>query len=192
MVKRLNLKKIGRHMRNIIKFICFIFLSIQLGAQEQSFTMEVSTDSVLIGNYIVVSYVLVNMDGDFEGPSFEGFNIVSGPNTSSSMSSINGDVRKQMTYSYYVEPMEQGTVSIDPAYLVSDDHTHETSPKAIHVHPNPEGIIERPSLSRQFNFNFGDKGDFPFDFDFGEFGFPSEEKIEEDSDKKPKVKVRKI
>jgi len=179
-------------MRIIIKSICCFFILCQLSAQEQSFSMELSTDTVLIGNYIEVSYVLINIDGEFEGPDFEGFNIIGGPNTSSSMSSINGDVRKQKTYSYYIEPIEEGMINIGPAYLESEEQTLETSPKKLYVKPNPEGIIERPSANRQFNFNFGDMEDLPFEFDWGKFGFPSEEKITEDSVTKSKVKVRKI
>ncbi len=153
-------------------------------SQQQSFTIEVSTDSVLIGNYIEVKYVLVNLDGEFEAPSFEGVQIVGGPNHSSSMSSINGDVRKQSAYSYYIEPLEEGEFYIDPAFVQTEERNWESDPIKITVLPNPDGIIERPSMSQHFQFEFGDM--------FGDNPFFRDRKEQQPTKKKAKAKVRKI
>ena len=171
-------------MKQII-FICIGILAWSIShGQEQRFATEVSADSVLIGNYIEVKYVLVNLDGKFEAPSFDGVQIVGGPNHSSSMSSINGDVRKQSSYSYFIEPLEEGEFYIDPAFVQTDDKNWESEAIKIIVLPNPEGIIEKPSLSQGFHFEFGDMfGDNPF------FKNPKEK---EPTKKKSKAKVRKI
>jgi len=147
--------------------------------------MEVSSDSVLIGNYIEVKFVLVNIDSKFEAPSFEGFQIVGGPNHASSMSSINGDVRKQATYSYFVEPLTEGEHFIDPVSVEVGDNTLESEPMKITVHPNPEGIIQRPSLTQEFHFDFdGFFGNDPF--------LKKKNKEQKEQEKKSKVKKRKI
>jgi len=160
-------------------------MSFPTSGQVQEFSVELSSDSVLLGNYIEVSFVSLNIDGDFTPPEFSGMRIVGGPNQSSSMSSINGDVKKQMTYSYYVEPIDVGEYFIAPAILESKSKVWETKPIKIYVKDNPEGIIEKPSFSRQFNFEFGDI--------FGSDLFKDEESLKkENQPAKSKVKRRKI
>lgn len=154
-------------------------------SQEQTFTVELSSDSVLLGNYIEVSFVCLNIDGNFSAPSFEGMQIVGGPNQSSSMSSINGNVKKQMTYSYYIEPQELGEYYIAPATIETKSNAWETEPIKVIVKENPEGIIEKPSYSKQFNFEFGDI--------FGSDPFGREELLKKkEKQSKSKVKRRKI
>ena len=167
----------------ILLFFGIVYWTTAVG-QIQSFTTEVSTDTVLIGNYIEVKFVLVNIDGKFEAPSFEGMQVVGGPNHSSSMSSINGDVRKQSSYSYYVEPLTEGEYYIDPVYMETEERTWESEPIKIIVIANPEGIIKKPSSTNSFQFEFGDI--------FGDNPFFDRKESDEDPKKKSKVKVRKI
>lgn len=179
------------NLKYLITLFLTAYIALALQAQESSFSVDISSDSILLGNYIEVIYTVVNIDGEFEGPSINEFKIVGGPNTSSSMSSINGDVRKQMSYSYYLEPMDVGQYTIPPAYMASGNKNWETEPKTVQVYPNPEGIIDRPMSHRQeFNFNFHDffGGDSPFGQDSP---FGTDEK-EETKSKKKKAKRRKI
>ncbi len=173
-------------------FVIMILMSISGMAQESSFTVEISSDSLLLGNYIELSFTAVNVEGEFEEPDLSAFNLIGGPNTSSSMSSINGDVRRQITYSYYIEPLEIGSYTIPPAYLSLGEESMETAPQSIQVYPNPDGIIERPSVQRQeFNFNFNDffGGRSPFDM---ESPFDQSEDHPADKPVKKKAKRRKI
>lgn len=127
----------------------------------QEFTLTVSSDSVLVGNYIEVGFVLENLDGEFEAPDFENMKIVGGPNTSSSVQIINGDKSSKTTYSYYIEPLDVGMYTIPPGYVVTPEETYETLPTVINVFPNPEGIITKPaSGTEDFFFQFGDISPF--------------------------------
>ena len=101
------------------------------------------------------------------------------------MSSINGDVRKQMTYSYFVEPLEEGEFFIDPVILKHGENVMESPIMKISVHPNPEGIIQRPSLTQEFHFDFDDFfGNDPF--------FRQDSEEQKQPAKKSKIKRRKI
>ncbi len=125
----------------------------------QTFTINVSSDSVLIGNYIKVAFEIENLDGKFEAPFFDGMTIISGPNVSSSMQIINGSKTSRQTYTYLVKPEDIGVYTITPAYCVTADKTYETLPTIISVNPNPDNIIEQPESQRSnFFFNF----DSPF------------------------------
>ena len=90
---------------------------------------------------------------NFEAPVFQNFNIVSGPNQSSSISIINGETTQSQSYTYYIEPKEEGLFFIEPASVELDGEARETEPISIMVLPNPEGIIQKPDerKSRMFD-----------------------------------------
>ena len=91
-------------MKKIFLLINFVTLSFIGWSQETSFTVSVWPDTLLLGNQLEVSFKLENGNSqDFTPPAFEGFNIVAGPNTSSSMMMSNGAVSQSITYSYYLE-----------------------------------------------------------------------------------------
>ena len=159
-------------MKSIILFSISLFIGISLLAQEgATFKVEVSTDSVLLGNYIEVTFTLENANmEDFQAPTFEGFQIISGPNQSSSFSMVNGKVSQQASYSYYLEPKDIGNYYIPPASVSTGEQVLETMPIEIMVVPNPDGIIQQPKSKRNsFGNDFFDRNDL-FSRDF--FGTP--------------------
>jgi len=132
-----------------------------LRSQSQSLSVTVSSDSVLLGNYIKLEFKVENIDGQFEAPDLSTLEIISGPNTSSSIQIINGDKSSHTTYSYFVKPMELGTHIIAPAYLVAEEQTFETSPIEINIYPNPENLIMEPeSQDNDSFFDLQDWGSF--------------------------------
>ncbi|MFT6334020.1 MAG: hypothetical protein ACJATI_000752 [Halioglobus sp.] len=121
----------------------------------QEFNVQVTSDTILAGNILNITFTANNIAGQFEGPDMQGLNVISGPNTSTSMSMINGDVTQTATYSYGVLCENIGDITILPAYFNTERETLETEPFSILVLPNPEGIIEQPpSNSGFFEFNF--------------------------------------
>lgn len=143
----------------ILLFILCTYFSFSISAQEPTFSLNVSTDSILMGNYLIATFSIENGDAkNFEAPNFEDFNIVGGPNQSSSISIVNGVSSQSLSYSYYLEPKEEGIFYIEPASVEIDGNFLETSPYEIRVAPNPEGIIQRPEQqkSRTFDSFFGD------------------------------------
>lgn len=165
--------------------ILFIALISILGlystnAQDVKFTVEVSTDSILFGNYLQVSFSIENGNAkNFVAPDFQGFNIVGGPNQSSSMSMINGVTSQSMSYSYYLEPQEEGQLFIEPANVEIDGNILETEPVEIKIVPNPEGIIQKPNRQRSQSFD-------------SFFGNPFLPKQEQKKKPKKKRKIYKI
>ena len=125
-------------------FFVFLFSAGQVRAQSASFTVEVSTDTLLMGNLLEVRYSVENAKGDFESPDFEGFDLVSGPNVSSRFSMINGKTSQQASYTYYLSPVSTGVIEIAPARITSDGMTMETTTVQIVVLENPGGEVQRP------------------------------------------------
>lgn len=132
-----------------------MLLSEAIYSQDEGFYLQLNSDTILAGNVLEVAFIANNVAGQFEGPDMEGINVVSGPNTSTSMSMINGSVSQYASYSYGIYLEDIGEIIIPPAYLVTKEGTLETEPTSIIVLPNPEGIIEQPpSQSGIYQFSF--------------------------------------
>ena len=160
-------------MKKIVYALTLLFLgsTYSVQAQDFSFSVELSSDTVLVGNYIELSYKLENAKGKIVPPNFKGFAIISGPNISSSISIINGDMSSSESYSYYLEPEDVGVYEIDPAYVEIEGESYESRPLEIIVLPNPDGIKTTPNnKSYKDSFSFG----------------------KSKADKKPKKKKRKL
>lgn len=144
-------------MKTLMSLI-FSFVFINLNAQ--TFSAEVSSDSILIGNYITIKFSCDEVKGEFEAPNFEDINIVSGPNVSMSTQIINGEYSGKKEITYHIRPTREGQITIPPAFYILDETTLETAPLVLNIYPNPDGIIQEPE-NRSNNFFF-ESFDFPF------------------------------
>lgn len=130
-----------------------VFFTTLLAQKTPTFTIEVSTDSILLGNVFKVKFTLENAQGvDFAPPTFTGFNVVGGPSMSSSMSIVNGKVTQQASYTYYLEPKDIGNYYIEPASITVDGAVLETEPLQVLVVPNPDGVQQQVE-PQEFNFH---------------------------------------
>lgn len=168
-------------MKQIIVVIFTLMLASGVSsAQEEGFSVKVNKDTILAGNVLDVSFIANNVAGQFEAPDLGDLNVVSGPNTSTSMSMINGSVTQHASYSYRIFLEDIGEVIIPPAYLNTKEGTLETEPLSIIILPNPAGIIdENPSQSGFYQFSFPSKS-------------PSKKKPKSEGKKKKKRKLKKI
>ncbi len=167
--------------------VCLCLASSLTAQKDIRFSLSVSSDSILFGNYFELTYTLENAEmANFNPPDFDGFEVVGGPNTSSSMSMINGDVTRSTSYSYYLRPIEEGNYMLPVASVETEEGTLESEALSIQVVPNPDGIIQRPK--REQHDLFFDTN--PFDHPF--FRSPFEEQPVPETKPAPKKKKRKI
>lgn len=139
-------------MKKFFVLLIGILFTTLVNGQETIFKVEVSTDSILLGNYMEVRFVIENGAGDFEAPDFDGFDILVGPNTSSSFSMINGKVTQKASYTYMIRPIREGILYVEPAFFTSGETVLETEPIEIMVYPNPGGLEEnKPFLQERSN-----------------------------------------
>ncbi len=136
-------------MKSLIMSLLLVFFGAGLQSSEVSFKVEVSTDTVLLGNYFEVKFTIENAQPNFSPPEFTDFDIVGGPNQASSFSMINGQVSRSASFTYFLKPREEGVYYIDAAAIEVDGKLIETPPVEIFVLPNPDGIIENPHQLRQ-------------------------------------------
>jgi hypothetical protein len=150
------------------KVPCLILWAILLpflasGQREPAFTVEVSTDSVLLGNMVKVTFKLENVPGaKFEAPEFTDFRLLAGPNMNSSFSMVNGISTQSVSYTFYLEPTEIGVFYIPPAFVETQGKVLETAPLPIKVAPNPDNIRQKIV-----------EDDARIRFQWDNFGFPA-------------------
>lgn len=116
--------------------LVLIALCFSAGAQDIRFIAS-ADDVVETGTRFYLKYNL-NAEGEnFRGPSIKGFNVLSGPqsSTSSSIQIINGQVSKSIdvTYTYILEATTEGTYTIPPASVEVDGKTFKSNSLTIQV-----------------------------------------------------------
>ena len=160
--------------------MCFMifFGLVSSFAIGQDFSLSLSKDTILEGNTIKITFVANNIEGQFEAPDLSGLKVVSGPNTSVSMTSINGETNRNATYTYLVMCDQIGEYTVLSAYYDTENGALETEPTSFLVVPNPEGIIENPPHGTNF-----------FQFEFPQLnGAPKKEENKKTKKKKRKLK----
>ena len=156
------MKKVGFAL-----IISFLLLHIAHGQKPVRFVAETSTDSVLLGHYFELSFLVENENArNFSLPELDpALEVLSGPNTSSSFSMMNGESSQKVRYSLVIRPAQEGTFTIPSASAEVGGKKIETVPIQIYVGPNPDGLPQ-PQPNKQadlFRMDFGDffGRDFP-------------------------------
>ncbi len=120
-------------MGRILLFIVLLsntFLS--LGAAV-NFTAKVSHETVEEGQRIQITFTVNSGAGNFTPPSFPGFQLLSGPNQSSSVQIINGKRSRNTSISYILQATELGSHKIGEASIKVDGKTYKTKPLTVKV-----------------------------------------------------------
>ena len=98
--------------------IFVLFSIIQLHAQK-SITVEVSSDSVEVGDIIELKYSLQNIEEKFSLPDLSDFEVISGPSVATSMSIINGVKSQKASYTLYIQFENEGNFTI-PGFEINE------------------------------------------------------------------------
>ncbi|WP_442587381.1 BatD family protein [Pedobacter sp. AW31-3R] len=113
--------------------IACLLLCANLAFAQVKLTASASRTQVGTGETFEVSFSLNGNGSRFAAPDFSDFQVLSGPNVSSSYSSVNGRTSVSNTYSYYLTTVKEGTYTIGPASITVDDKRLSTAPITIKV-----------------------------------------------------------
>ncbi|SDT59846.1 Oxygen tolerance [Mucilaginibacter mallensis] len=113
--------------------LSFLLLWTTLLFADPKFTAIASKSEVAVGEQFEVDFSLDGGGEHFIPPDFRGFQVLSGPNPSTSMTSINGVTTYNTTYGYIVTATKEGTLTIDAAAIISAGHTLTTNSLKIKV-----------------------------------------------------------
>lgn len=137
------------------KILLFLFLFVRL-VYSQTFTASVNNTTVAEGEPFEVSFTFqgkdINALGSFTPPNFGGLKILSGPNQSTSMQIINGNVSATKSYSFVVIASSVGKFSIGAASIEFKGDKLKTEPIQITVvkgNPKPKEDKKQGEVNTQ-------------------------------------------
>jgi acetaldehyde dehydrogenase (acetylating) len=105
----------------------FIMFAIAIYAQPMV-KVDVSSDTVAIGETVEVTYTIENGEGKFIMPDMNELPVISGPNSSSSYMYQNGKMSSTQSYSFTLLAMEAGK-------LVVPGTTYQTGKDKVSIQP---------------------------------------------------------
>ncbi len=112
--------------------VLFIFQGGQVFAQAK-FSMS-APKSVPVNQNFQLNVTLENANGsNLRLPNTNDFQVLSGPNTSSSMQWVNGTVSQAVTYSYILKPKQEGTFKLGKASITVSGVNMESNELTIEV-----------------------------------------------------------
>ena len=127
----------GKMKRIMIALCAIALMSAVACAQNAQFQAGVDRTQVGSGEQFTLQFTLTNAGTgggkNLQLPDLSKFNIMSGPNQSSSMQIINGAVSSSVTYSYVLQPKEVGKFTIGSASIEAGGGTLNSAPVAIEV-----------------------------------------------------------
>ncbi|MDB5016823.1 MAG: protein BatD [Mucilaginibacter sp.] len=110
------------------------------------FTASASKTEVGTGEQFEITF-LVNANADgFTPPTFGSFQVLSGPNVSTSMESINGNSSVSNSYSFILMAVKEGEFTIGPATIVVNGRRFTANPikiKVVKGRPVPQNAAGR-------------------------------------------------
>jgi len=114
-------------MKYFLYFISFLLLPCVTTAQGFKFTASVSKGTVQVGEQFTITYSANGSISNFRPPKFNGFKILSGPNSSTSMNYVNGKMSRRESYSYVLAPLKIGTFSFPAASIKSGGNIYKSN-----------------------------------------------------------------
>ena len=132
-----------------------IFASnMTVGQQECHIHTLINKDTIEMSEGIEITFKVDGLRGTLQSPKFQDFDVVIGPNISSSMRVMNGKVDQKLTHSYLLKPRRTGKLEIPKAKFISDEVTCHSEPVFIEVRGKDGVVVEentRPNDSLDRN-----------------------------------------
>ncbi len=141
-------------LKHVVKLttLVFLFFTTVMYGQQGSLSVKINKDTIAVDEVVTIEFMLDNLSGNFRAPDFMGFQVVSGPNTSSSFRMINGEVSQKKSYSYALVPLQEGSLSISPASVENNGNVISTEEIEIFV-SKKFGSKKSSSMDRTFIYD---------------------------------------
>ncbi len=123
-------------MKNILIFLAIFIAAISFTAEAQSvLKASVDKDQVAFGDYFQLTFTFEGSQGgkNFRPPAFNNFMVLSGPSQSTRMQIINGAVSSSISYSYILQPRDEGKFTIGSASIEAEGKRYQSQPITIDV-----------------------------------------------------------
>jgi hypothetical protein len=114
--------------------LLLVLFTIKASSQVK-FYAEIPERTIGKSDYLQLSFTVENANkvDEITPPSFKNFQLVSGPSQQSSMSNINGVVKRTISLVYVLKPLRTGSFTIGPATASADGHELRSEPISVSV-----------------------------------------------------------
>lgn len=133
-----------------------LLMSAQLFAQ--TFTASLNKNNIAVGDMFQITFTVENGNmSDFKAPDFSDFNLRGGPNQSTNMQLVNGQMSRSVSYSYYLQAKKEGSFTIGSARAKVSGKSMESNPVKVAVvksgSNNQNGQSQERSIEQQISDN---------------------------------------
>lgn len=126
-------KKENRKLSKLWQTMLLLLLCIPIHFLGQTFTAALNRKTVPVGDVFQISFTINTNASNFKAPDFRDFDVYSGPNQSSQMSVINGQMSQSISLSYYLAAKKEGKFTIGSASITAGGKTLQSNPVTIEV-----------------------------------------------------------
>jgi len=135
----------------IVIFVGLLLSTCLLAQQEVKFSVTVGGKTVSLYETLEIRFQVQGaMLKEFKLPEFRGFEVVGGPQQSTSFQYVNGQMSQQASHSYRLRAIKEGTMIIEPASIVVDGKELKTEELRIEV--VKDGKIKPPPIKDNSQF----------------------------------------
>jgi len=132
-------------MKKIFGILSILMFGSTLLFAQAKFTASASKSTVGVGEQFEVDFSMNASGSRFTPPNFNNFQVLSGPNMASDITSVNGSTNLSITYSYIVAALKEGSFTIDEAAIVINSHTMLTHALKITVKGQAPAAAKQPA-----------------------------------------------
>lgn len=122
---RNKISKVKKAMALMLFVFSFAFL------QAQKIQVQVSSSKVQVGVPFQIAFTVNSTPSTYTPPNFKDFDIYSGPNQSSSMQYVNGNMSQSFSISFLIAAKHEGKLTIGPMQMVVNGQTIQSEPLKI-------------------------------------------------------------
>ncbi len=137
-----------------ILILPFFILAGLKAAAQTNFVATLSPKQIYKNEYVTLRLVVENGDNiqKINVPSLKDFNIISGPNQESGMSTVNGKVSQYVALSYVLQPRRSGQLNLGTASAVISGKVYKSKPIDISIKKGTGSTLNNPSQGGPFAF----------------------------------------
>ncbi|MFL5753005.1 MAG: BatD family protein [Bacteroidia bacterium] len=127
------MKKNKDILKHTALVVLVFLLSLMNSFGQVKFTAQLSKNKVTIGEVFQIAFTLNTNGTNFKAPSFSDFDVYSGPNQSTNMQYVNGQMSQSITLSYFIAARKEGKFTIGPASALVNGQKMETNSVTVEV-----------------------------------------------------------
>ena len=121
------MKKIG------FGFWIIVYLFFIDRVEAQTLSVKVDKDSISINDRIKLEITLHNVDGVFNPPLLQDWQVLSGPSINTSVMIVNGNKSQTKTFIYIIQPQKTGILFIESVNVLSNEGEIKSDQIAVKV-----------------------------------------------------------